>query len=138
MADKHAGVSALLDLAADLMDEHGWQVGDYFEVAGIDLIDEAGEYHGGMMCTEGALRAANAVLYGRPRRANRELFNPETHAEIDAARDAVREMVPLAEKYRRGHSIIFSLPWWNDNQCCSKSEAVGVLRDAATKTRPDA
>lgn len=136
MPEKSHAVSEVLDLAADLMDEHGWQVGEYFDVPMSDILTPKGEYVGGTMCTEGAIRAASSLIWSDELR--RDVRNMGARRlECHAAFAAVAELIPEDQAIPPG-ARLHSIPWWNDTHCTSKDEAIALLRDAATKTRPDA
>lgn len=135
MLTKHSGVSALLDLAADLMEEHGWRTGTYWDAGDGEVITN-NEYTGGAMCTEGAIRAASTLIWSEEmRRDDRRLFT--RRQETEDAFKSVAELVPDDQRHPTLSGSVFAIPWWNDTHCCSKEEAVSLLRDAATKTRPD-
>lgn len=143
MPEKSLGVSALLDLAADLMDEHGWRIGTFYSVPMEQAIDDEHNYVGGAMCTEGAIRAASSLIWADElRKDDRQLG--QRRREVKSAYAAVAELIPAWENSDGSPVVdgsdggsIYRIPWWNDSKCCSKAEAVGILRDAATKTRPD-
>lgn len=123
-------VSAILDLAADLMQEHGWIQGEYWaEQTYSTIITDDAEYRGGAMCTEGAIRAASTIIYGKARREDGRLALTTLRDETRRAFEAVADIV--------GGGSMWTIPAWNDETCCSQEQAVSVLRDAATKTRPD-
>jgi hypothetical protein len=143
MPEKRADVSALLDLAADLMEEFGWQTDEYYESNDGVIVTANAEYVGGSMCTEGAIRAANRLMYMSEGKdsTTRDVFYAGHNHIVEMARDAVRDLIPPDPRLLSetdGGTIIKNIPWWNDEHCCSQEEAIGVLRDAATKTRPDA
>jgi hypothetical protein len=138
MPEKSAPVSHLLHTAADLMDEHGWMIGAYWEAPINDIIKD-GEYVGGMMCTEGAIRAASTLIWEREKRSEDRQVLVNHSLNTMSAMAAVAELVPSEIIPRRpdGTPAVVSIPWWNDGHCTSKEDAVTLLRDAAIKTEPD-
>lgn len=119
--DQHnyVAAAAVLDLAADLMEEHGHLRGLYWA--------NGGPWMGGPMCTEGAVIVAHQQVYS-------DVILTPSHRVFVLAMSQLEAQLP-SWPTATGKSKV---PWWNDEHCSSKEEAVQLLRDTAIKTRPDA
>lgn len=116
-----APVAAMLYLAADLMQEHGRTVNEFWH-GGVT-------WHGGPMCTEGAVRVANAMIYDRPHLGEESRTDAFTRA-MEALHDEVPEVVSA------GGLRVRCVPTWNDRACTGKDEAVAFLRQVAALHDP--
>lgn len=142
---KSTRLAAIIDFAADLVEQHGWIKGEMWEHAvhfpADDVIKPVvgGEYQGGAMCTEGALRTADLMVHTDITYPNQsEIFIDVMHA--------VHSLVPDFKMRIGGHGELSatetwkkrpSIAFWNDFACCTREEAVEFLRDCAIKTMPD-
>ncbi|KPC75258.1 hypothetical protein ADL26_08170, partial [Thermoactinomyces vulgaris] len=115
---------ALLERAAEIIDQRGWHQGDYAD-------------HNGCVCTLGALRIAAAGLptdapFWDARSAALDTsgrFNGPGYDQVDLAAVAL-------EEYLSGHGIeAFGIAEWNDHIAASKEEVTAALRAAAAEAQ---